>query len=114
MSGGLGDNGCSISFFCKADEVAGVVAFQVDTVFKSPVEIWEFNSEKYSNHFQNLPTRLFLFVQIYKAKFSVVGKVENISEGSLDLILSPSPSVKIQIMFGTICLSCKGKTMLLF
>ena len=65
MSGGLGDNGCSISFFCKADEVAGVVAFQVDTVFKSPVEIWDFNSEKYSNHFQNLPTRLFLFLQIF-------------------------------------------------
>ena len=37
VSGGLGDNGCSISFFCKADGVAGVVAFQVYTVFKSPM-----------------------------------------------------------------------------
>ena len=35
-------------------------------------------------------------------------KVEEISKGSLDLIPSPSPSVKIQI----ICLRCEGKTLL--
>ena len=39
-------------------------------------------------------------------------KVERILEGSLDLILSPSPLVKIQIMGGKVCLRCKGKTML--
>ena len=39
-------------------------------------------------------------------------KVEKILEGSLDLILSPSPLVKIQIMGGKVCLRCKGKTML--
>ena len=37
-------------------------------------------------------------------------KVENILKGSLDLI--PSPSVKIQIMGGKVCLRCKGKTLL--
>ena len=37
-------------------------------------------------------------------------KVEKILKGSLDLI--PSPSVKIQIMAGKVCLRCKGKTLL--
>jgi len=37
-------------------------------------------------------------------------KVENILEGSLDLILSPS--VKIQIMGGNVWLRCNGKTIL--
>ena len=40
------------------------------------------------------------------------GKVEKIFKGSLDLIPSPSPSVKIQIIGGKVCLRCKGKTML--
>ena len=34
-------------------------------------------------------------------------KVEKILKGSLDSILSPSPSVKIQIMDGKSCLRCK-------
>ena len=38
-------------------------------------------------------------------------KVENIYEDSLDLIPSPSPSVKIQIVGGKVCLRCKGKTL---
>ena len=37
-------------------------------------------------------------------------KVEKILKNSLDLI--PSPSVKIQIMGGKVCLTCKGKTLL--
>ena len=37
-------------------------------------------------------------------------KVDKILKGRLDLI--PSPSVKIQIMGGKVCLSCKGKTLL--
>ena len=40
------------------------------------------------------------------------GKVENILKGSLVSIPSPSPSVKIQIMGGKVCLRCKGKTLL--
>ena len=39
-------------------------------------------------------------------------KVEKILKGSLDLIPSPSSSVKIQIMVVKVCLRCKGKTML--
>ena len=41
-----------------------------------------------------------------------LGKVEKIWKGSLDLIPSPSPSVKIQIMGGKVCLRCEGKTLL--
>ena len=39
-------------------------------------------------------------------------KVERTLKGSLILILSPSPSVKIQIIAGKVCLRCKGKTLL--
>ena len=39
-------------------------------------------------------------------------KVENFLKGSLDLIPSPSSSVKIKVMGGKVCLSCKGKTLL--
>ena len=39
-------------------------------------------------------------------------KVEKILKGSLDSISSPSPSVKIQIMGGKVCLRRKGKTLL--
>jgi hypothetical protein len=39
-------------------------------------------------------------------------KVEKILKGSLDSIPSPSPSVKIQIVGGKVCLRCKGKTLL--
>ena len=39
-------------------------------------------------------------------------KVEKILKDSLDVIPSPSPSVKIQIMGGKVCLRCKGKTLL--
>jgi hypothetical protein len=39
-------------------------------------------------------------------------KVEKISKGRLDSISSPSPSVKIQIMGGKVCLRHKSKTLL--
>ena len=42
--------------------------------------------------------------------FWPIVKVEKILKDSLDLI--PSPSVKIQIMGGKVCLRCKGKTLL--
>ena len=38
--------------------------------------------------------------------------VEKILIGILDSITSPSPSVKVQIMGGKVCLRCKGKTLL--
>ena len=42
----------------------------------------------------------------------VVDKVEKILKGSLDCIPSLSPSVKIQMMGGKVCLRCKSKTLL--
>ena len=53
------------------------------------------------------------------AQWEIVGniftqyfKVEKISEDRLDLIPSPSLSVKIQIIGGKVCLRCKGKPLL--
>ena len=48
----------------------------------------------------------------YTNIISFVHKVEKILKGSLDSILSPPPSVKIQIMGRKVCLRCKGKTLL--
>ena len=45
-------------------------------------------------------------------KMTTLYKVGKILKGSLDSIPSPSPSVKIQIMSGKVCLKCKGKTLL--
>ena len=42
----------------------------------------------------------------------VPDKVKKILKGSLDSISSPSPSVKIQIMGGKVCLRCKGNKLL--
>ena len=39
-------------------------------------------------------------------------KLENVLKGCLDLIPSPSPSVKIQVVGGKVCLRCKSKTLL--
>jgi hypothetical protein len=42
----------------------------------------------------------------------ISSKVEQILKGSLDLIPTPSSSVKIQIMGVKVCFRCKGKTLL--
>ena len=63
----------------------------------------------------NLFCKLVCFLQKENkgSPVSVVSiKVEKILKGSLDSIPSPSPSVKIQIMGGKICMRCKGKTLL--
>ena len=46
------------------------------------------------------------------SSYSFRCKVKKILEGSLDLIPSPSPSVKIQIIGGKVGLGCKSKTLL--
>ena len=45
-------------------------------------------------------------------RFLIKVKILEVLKGSLDLIPSPSSSVKIQIVGGKICLKCKGKTLL--
>ena len=54
----------------------------------------------------------FPFTTVKQILHIICGKVEKILKGSLDLIPSPSPSVKIQIKGGKVCLRCKGKTLL--
>ena len=48
----------------------------------------------------------------FGAQYCTAIKVEKILKGSLDLIPSPSLSVKVQIVSGKVCLRCKGKTLL--
>ena len=51
---------------------------------------------------------------LFKSNSKSTLKVEEILKGGLDLIPSPTPSVKIQIMGRKVCLRCKGKTLLGF
>ena len=51
-------------------------------------------------------TSLFFSISIHWRENTAAWKVEKILKGSLDLI--PSPSVKIQILGGKVCLRCKG------
>ena len=53
-----------------------------------------------------------MYICLYVKTDQGLRKVENILKGSLDLIPSPSPSVKIQIMGGKVCSRFKGKTLL--
>ena len=57
-------------------------------------------------------TSLFFSISIHLRENTAAWKVEKILKGSLDLI--PSPSVKIQILGGKVCLRRKGKTLLDF
>ena len=50
--------------------------------------------------------------EIYSSLSQIPLKVEKNLKGSLDSIPSPSPSLKIQIMGGKVCLRRKGKTLL--
>ena len=59
---------------------------------------------KMTVRFDKSPGMLFDFLQDFK--------VEKILKGCLDLIPSPSLSVKIQIMGTKVCLRCKCKTLL--
>ena len=92
--------------------------------------IWGMSNSYYSHVAKLLPNdfhmhcwsdqRLWPYVQAWSVhtaffryrlelKFWVGLKVEKILKGSQDSIPSPSPSVKIQIMGGKVCLKCKGK-----
>ena len=55
-----------------------------------------------------------ILLRMPEDKVGVSSKVESFLKGSLISIPSPSPSVKIQIMDGKVCLRCKGKTLLGF
>ena len=57
---------------------------------------------------EQVPFKPYCFI----SRVNFISKVEKTLKGSLDLIPSPSPSVKIQIMGGKVCLRCKGKTLL--
>ena len=74
----------------------------------------------YTAEFQKVFVQLIIMLLLFRLKMgdnpwnvadaTMFLKVEKILKGSLDLI--PSPSVKIQIMGGKVCLRCKGKTLL--
>ena len=65
---------------------------------------WPFNTLLIAWNLDHYVRKWFSFDTFYK--------VEKVLKGSLDSIPSLSPSVKIQIMGGKVCLRCRGKTLL--
>ena len=79
-------------------------------IFKLWIHLVNFSSTK---HGWYVIVHITQWVEIIsEGEFLFSSKVEKILKGSLDLIPSPSPSVKIQIMGRKVCLSCKGKKLL--
>ena len=66
---------------------------------------------KLSKPFEEEPSKSLANIRD-KAVDSSSSKVEKNLKGILDSILSPSPSVEIQVIGGKVCLRCKGKTLL--
>ena len=64
------------------------------------------------NIFTNFLSNVFLLWVRSKTMTDRKYRVENIFKGSLNSIISPSSSVKIQIMCGKVYLRCKGKKLL--
>ena len=79
------------------------------SLFSLPM--WKIGQEEKYLEVWNI--RGIIFVSSYSKDVGrFLHKVENILKGSLDLIPSPSPSVKIQIMGRKVHSRCKGKTLL--
>ena len=84
---------------------------------KTKPSLLQSRKKKLTNFLSKQKTCNGLLVNIKSSKLRhlkiLIGiKVEKILKDSLDLIPSPSPSVKIKIMGGKVCLRCKGKTLL--
>ena len=80
-----------------------------------PPIIWIFTEGEGDGIKSRLPFKNFSTLpekKPFSSRGFIFTKVEKILKGSLDSIPSPSPSVKIQIMGGKVCLRCKGKTLL--
>ena len=65
--------------------------------------------EKEGNYTDAVHWGQYIDKQFLLPTLTIVIKVEKILKDSLDSIQSPSPSMKIQIMGGKVCLMCKGK-----
>jgi hypothetical protein len=96
------------TYLDKIIEFQGFIKFQksnIRALFWT--EVWMHKS------FFNMPNlKIYTFQNQYEKKIIWISKVEKILKYSLDLIPSPSLSVKIQIMSGKVCLRCRGKTWL--
>ena len=77
-------------------------------VILGSTNLWVMTLMSPVNTLTNLPSMILMPASANE----IQGKVEKILKGSLDSILSPLLSVKIQIMSGKVCLRCKSKTLL--
>ena len=88
---------------CTGNSSIGL--FRISEKF-SDLSFWT-RLEVYFNFWDEPSLKVFVFCHVNYLNSNV--KVEKILKGSVNLIPSPSPSSKIQIMGRKICLMCKGK-----
>jgi hypothetical protein len=98
----------------KKDSTLLIASFKsILSKYDGNILVWfskfEFPARTIKQFIQFLGIMVSILRGLYKYQTS---KVEKILKDSPDLIPSPSPSVKIQIMGGKICMRCKGKTLL--
>ena len=91
---------------CTGNSSIGL--FRISENF-SDLSFWT-RLEVYFNFWDEPSLKVFVFCHVNYLNSNV--KVEKILKGSVNLIPSPSPSSKIQIMGGKVCLRCTGKTLL--
>ena len=89
------------------------------TIVSKIYERWQFSVVSHKSTTYMMDSKMFwsrFFIHYYVSSISSLtrtySKVKKVQEGSLDLISSPPPSVKIQIMGRKVCLRCKGKILL--
>ena len=87
------------------------VAFNDKVVKEDPNPSFEHRIVQIQNG-EIFKSRFEICNKLGQGQYGVVHKVKKILKGSLDSISSPSPSMKIQIMCGKVCLRCKGKSLL--
>ena len=101
-----------IAWRCPKMQNSVAVFFQLKINRKQRFKISIFNFFFPDKQMKSLLNFLYSTFQISRSVTTVQCKVDFSLKGSLDLISSPSLSLKIQIFWGKVCFKCKGKTLL--
>ena len=112
------ENQCSISIFTDLAKTSTLEVMKMSPNLKDnskmvePMQRERYVLRGFTKGLGGVIKGLSGVIKVLLAFSSKFVKVEKILKGNLVLIPLPSPSVKIQIMGGKVCLRCKGKTLL--
>ena len=112
------ENQCSISIFTDLAKTSTLEVMKMSPNLKDnskmvePMQRERYVLRGFTKGLGGVIKGLWGVIKVLLAFSSKFVKVEKILKGSLVLIPLPSPTVKIQIMDGKVCLRCKGKKLL--